>query len=274
MGVSLDKKIEQLEQTGQTELVSLVKASAVSLKKTNLQDGHIAKVALCLDVSASMGHLFRNGTVTELVRKSLAQGIVFDDDGQIDVFTFGESARYEGEVGADTFASFTGDLKNFRLQGATYYDKAIKLVQRHYEDDNDGYPVYVIFITDGEPTDKAAARQAIRDASGKGIFFQFVGIGKGDFFPQHEDKQEADTGKKKGFFASLFGGGSESKPAQGRSGFDFLEELDDLDGRVLDNAGFFALRSPANTPNDKFYDLLMGEYPQWLPHARQANLIH
>lgn len=273
MSVSLEKKIEQLEQSGQTELVSLVKASAVSLKKTNLQDGHVAKVALCLDISASMSHLFRNGTVTELVRKALAQGIVFDDDGQIDVFTFGEEARYLGEVGADSFGSFVGDLKNTRLQGATYYDKAIKAITSHYADDTDGYPVYVIFITDGEPTNKDAARQAIRDASGKGFFFQFIGIGKGDYFPQHEDKPAEGTTKKKGFFGSLFGGSSSSKPS-GNSGFTFLEELDDLDGRVLDNAGFFALRSPSSTANDRFYDLLMGEYPQWLPHARQANLIN
>jgi hypothetical protein len=130
----------------------------------------------------------------------------------------------------------------------------------------------VIFITDGEPSNRESARKAIREASGKGIFFQFVGIGKGDYFPQHDDKPDTETGKK-GFFSKLFGGGTQSKPQAGVSGFTFLEELDDLEGRVLDNAGFFAIKDPATTSNDLFYDLLMGEYPQWLPQARQSNLI-
>lgn len=274
MSVSLDKKIEKLEQSGQTELVSLVKASAISLKKTNLQDGHVAKVALCLDISGSMSRLFQNGTVTNLVRKSLAQGIVFDDDGQIDVFTFGENARYAGEVGAESFDSFTRDLKGTRLEGGTYYGKAVNAIMSHYENDSDGLPVYVVFITDGEPNDKDKARQAIRNASSKGVFFQFVGIGKGDFSPQHEDKAVETQPKKKGFFASMFGDSSaSSNNSKGSSGFTFLEDLDNLEGRALDNAGFFALKDPAQTPDDRFYDLLMGEYPQWLPEARKANMI-
>lgn len=67
--------------------------------------------------------------------------------------------------------------------------------------------------------------------------------------------------RKKGRFA---GGGSE---------FAFLEELDDLTGRFVDNANFFAVEDPATIPDDALYELLMGEYPGWLQLARQGGLL-
>ncbi len=66
--------------------------------------------------------------------------------------------------------------------------------------------------------------------------------------------------KKKGRFAS---GGE----------FEFLEELDNLEGRFVDNANFFAVEDPAAIPDEALYELLMGEYPGWLTLARQGGLL-
>ncbi len=96
-------------------------------------------------------------------------------------------------------------------------------------------PTYVIFITDGENGDASAARNALINASHNGIFFQFVGIGN--------------------------------------QSFNFLRELDDLKGRLVDNANFFKVPSLSNTNDDDLYKLLLNEFPSWLKLAKNYSLI-
>ena len=55
--------------------------------------------------------------------------------------------------------------------------------------------------------------------------------------------------------------------------FGFLEELDDMGGRFIDNADFFCVADPMALPDDQLYDLLMNEYPAWLKLARQQGLL-
>lgn len=96
-------------------------------------------------------------------------------------------------------------------------------------------PVYVIFITDGENGDKSAAEQAIINASRFGIFFQFVGIGS--------------------------------------ERFEFLQKLDDLGGRVIDNANFFKINDVSSKSDEDLYKLLLTEFPGWIPQAKAKNLL-
>ena len=68
--------------------------------------------------------------------------------------------------------------------------------------------------------------------------------------------------KRKGFAARM-----------AAAAFQFLEELDDLPGRYLDNADFFSVDDPAAIPEDQLYDLMMNEYPGWVQQARQGGLL-
>ena len=43
--------------------------------------------------------------------------------------------------------------------------------------------------------------------------------------------------------------------------FQFLEELDDMPGRFVDNADFFSVADPAALSDEQLYDLMMNEYP-------------
>ena len=70
--------------------------------------------------------------------------------------------------------------------GGTDYAKAMALIRRHYLD-HDGprsspvaapLPVYVMFVTDGETGDKAAARDQVVWSAYEPIFWQFMGIGR------------------------------------------------------------------------------------------------
>ncbi len=58
-----------------------------------------------------------------------------------------------------------------------------------------------------------------------------------------------------------------------KSDFTFLESLDTMPGRYLDNANFFSVEDPAIIKDEELYDLLMQEYPEWVSLAKAKGLI-
>jgi uncharacterized protein YegL len=206
-------------------------------------------VALVLDISGSMHRLYARGAVQRLAERVLALGLRFDDDGAVDVFLFGKEVHQPGDLGLDGYQSYIADmLKSHPLEFDTRYGAAMTAVRRHYfgtsgertEPQPDRVPVYVMFLTDGEPSDKQVATRQIRAASYEPVFWQFMGIGT--------------------------------------RGFPYLQKLDDLDRRYTDNADFFSVsedellgRQPIS--DDALFDRLMTEYPDWLRRARQQGLL-
>ena len=264
------KKIE-LEKRMAAEapqLVSLAKKAAVSLAKKGLAD-HRAKVALCLDISASMSSLYRSGKIQRFAEKVLALGTRFDDDGDIDVFLFGQNAHEAGTMDIGNHGGFVDRLlKRHPLEGGTHYAKAMESIRRFYFPDGGGgrrhqaaraaLPVYVMFLTDGEAGDKPKAMDQIKWASYEPIFWQFMGIGK-------SNKGTAPGPAKKGFRAKL--------GALLETDFQFLEQLDTMEGRYVDNANFFSVADPEAVPDEELYDLLMAEYPSWVRTAPGLGLL-
>lgn len=245
--VNLEKRVAQAAP----QLVDLVKHAGVSLSKVGL-DKHRARVCLVLDISASMSQLYRKGLVQRFAERILALGCRFDDDGEIDVFLFGRDVHAGEPMGLANWSDYVNRLlARHPLEGDTRYGAAMEAVRRHYFPAGvrgPALPVYVMFVTDGNPSDAAVAERALRAASREPIFWQFMGIGRGR--------------KAKGWF----GGG-------GQSDFPFLEKLDDLDGRFLDNADFFAVASPDEHLDAALYDLLMTEYPGWVREATKRGLL-
>jgi hypothetical protein len=140
-------------------------------------------------------------------------------------------------------------LRKHRLEYDTRYGAAMSAVRRHYfgtsqertEPLPDRLPVYVMFLTDGAPSDKSVATRQIKAASYEPVFWQFIGIGS---------------------------------PRE----FSYLQRLDDLEGRYTDNADFFSLTEKdlmgrQAIPDDALYDRLMNEYPGWLQRARAQRLL-
>jgi hypothetical protein len=80
--INMEKRVA--EQAPQ--LLNLVKAARVSLEKRELAE-ETARVALVLDVSASMGELYATGAVQAFAERALALALQWDDDGEVDVFT-------------------------------------------------------------------------------------------------------------------------------------------------------------------------------------------
>ncbi|MDQ7095396.1 VWA domain-containing protein [Desulfosporosinus sp. PR] len=249
--INLEKKMEQKAPT----ILSLAKKATISLKKVGLES-HCAKVALCLDISGSMSPLYSSGKMQAFAEKILALGCRFDDDGAIDLFLFGKQAHKAGDMSIDNFSGFVGrTLKKFPLEGSTYYGKAIKMIRDFYSPGfkKNNLPVYVMFVTDGATFDQDYTKKQLIEASSEPIFWQFMAIGK--------SKKDV-IAKGGGFFAKLAAGD-----------FRFLEELDTMSGRYIDNANFFSVEDPSQIADDQLYDLLMGEYPNWLKEARQKSIL-
>lgn len=95
-------------------------------------------------------------------------------------------------------------------------------------------PGLVIFQSDGEPDSRPAAEAALREASRRPLHFAFVGFG---------------------------------------SHVSFLQKLDDLRGRAVDNASFFHARDPHRTTDEQLYDGITHEYAGWLAAATAAEIV-
>ncbi|WP_406280934.1 VWA domain-containing protein [Embleya sp. NBC_00896] len=235
---------KRLADEGHPQLLNLTKQAAVSLEKRGLGE-HTARVALCLDISYSMQSLFKRGTVQALAERVLSLGLRFDDNAAVDVFLFGSKGHTVGPLGLGQYAGWADRVRqNPGLEGSTDYAGAMRLVREHYFGSSgrrrqplaNDLPVYVMFITDGQTTSRKETREQMMHSSFEPIFWQFMGLGR-------------------------------------PGSFSFLEELDDLTGRYVDNADFFSVQDPTRVPDEQLYELMTNEYPGWLARARAQGLL-
>lgn len=228
--VSLEKKMEKAP-----ELVSLVKPLVFELKKKNLETT-VARVGLVLDISGSMVPRFKNGTVQSIVNKTLPLAVQFDDDGELDFWFYGTTARKMDIVNLKNYTvAVPEDWKHLMLDlgGRNNEPIVMRMVVDEYKDTK--IPAYVLFITDGGVNQKREIQNIITEASHLPIFWQFVGVG----------------GKNYGI----------------------LEKLDTMTGRYVDNAGFFALDDFKKVSNEELYARLLEEFPSWLEEIKKKGMI-
>lgn len=261
MGLSLGK-IEQKAP----ELLSLAKKAQDVVG--NRLGGQVSRVALALDYSGSMSRQYSSGAMQRLAEKVLALGTQLDDDGSIDLFLFDSSAAYAGGVTIDNFRTVVEDYTRGRRMGSTNYADLFRTVVDTYDlnphrsvvvrterikgglfkkdttrevTESQLAPVYselptlVVFLTDGSPDNRAHAVQELTAASYAPIFWQFLSIG------------------------------SESMA--------FLEKLDDLDDRYIDNADYKPVGDVDRLSGEKLFELLLDEYPGWVNEQRKRGNI-
>lgn len=217
-------------------LVSLYKAAHVSLTKHEVL-GQRAAVYLVLDHSVSMGSFYAGGTMQLLAEQALGLSANLDDDGIVPIVFFSHEVDLVAEITLDNYQGRIEELHQSLDWGGTSYAPALQAIIDHYRASRTTDPAFVIFQTDGEPFDRKETRDLLRRSSSLPIFWQFVGFG----------------------------------PSRN---FRFLRSLDNLDGRTVDNAGFFAAgQNPGERSEADLYDLLMKEFPSWLTVARAAGVI-
>lgn len=207
------------------------------LEKTNLIDTQ-ARVALVLDYSGSMRSLYQNGTVQAVIERILPIAMQFDDNGEMELWLFENGYKRMPNISLKNYYGYVENViqrSNYRM-GGTSYAPVIKDVAEKYMNE-EPMPIadYVIFITDGENSDRQAARDAIIEVSHYPIFWQFVGIG--------------------------------------RESFSFLRSLDEMDGRFVDNANFFSIDNMLDSEDSEIYAKLLAEFPSWLNNPKVKDLI-
>lgn len=246
---------------------------ASDIKKLAGMDGVEAITVLVADFSGSMEELYMNGTVQNTCTRILPIALAFDDNAEMDFYLFNTTfQRLQEPITKSNFNTYITDkiIGRYKM-GSTKYAPIINEIVRHYIGADDvtlegtvgkaknkvkGWfggkvevtppypklrklelPIYVVFLTDGDndEDDKDVAREAVLNASKYGIFFQFIGIG----------------GAK----------------------FKFLQQLDTMEGRVVDNANFFSVNDLNQISDQDLYTNIMKEFPSWLVLARKEGLI-
>ncbi len=200
-----------------------------------------AQVVVALDLSCSMGIMLRNGTIQDAFDRIIPLAIQVDDDGNLDVFPFHDEAfNHEVPFTLENRDRFIQQeiLFKYHLAGARYAPVISKIAGKYASAGKGSDPVYVAFFTDGDCEDPSQTEAALKEASTKGIFWQFIGIG-----------------------------GSQA-------GFAFLNKLDTMSGRKVDNANFCHIDDLNRIKDDELYKRMLKEFPDWLKAAKQAGIIN
>lgn len=238
-----------------SKLINLTKTAKVVLEKKAIF-GEKAQVAVADDISISMDDLYYNGTMQELNDRLLSIGMNLDIDKSIDVFAFGRDSHEIGVVTEGNHQGFVDNvlLKKVSFEGSTNYAGVMDRIFKKYGQppaQKQGFisrlmgskstiekptvPTLVFFITDGNNFDEDKAEAIIRQSSNQAIFWQFVGVG----------------GAK----------------------FEFLDKLDKMSGRFIDNANFFQIDDLRKISDEEFMNRILNEFPQWIKEARAKGVL-
>lgn len=235
--VNLEKHVVNLSKC----MVNLSKKSGVDLGSAR------AKVVVALDFSGSMNKLYTKGTVQHTLDRLVPLGLAFDDNGSIDVYLFQNDFRKLPDLNLSNYENYVGNViaASGYSMGGTCYSPVLQaiieggtyIVQGGFLGRNramitteaivdHGTPTFILFITDGENSDKHETDAIIRRSSEKNVFIQFIGIGN--------------------------------------EKFKYLEKLDDMRGRKRDNTGFSKMKDLDKADDKELYTTVLKQFSKWL----------
>ncbi|WP_391574703.1 VWA domain-containing protein [Cohnella sp.] len=224
-----------------TKIDLLKKKVQISLEKKRM-DTIKARVAVVFDASGSMMSLYQKGTVQRAFEKVLAIAACMDDDGVMDVWFFGSKSKRTPSVTENDYEDYVKKTypspRVFGGLGAGNNEPVVMAdVIKKYtkEEPSDVLPTYVIFFSDGGIYETKKISKLLIESSKTSIFWQFVGLGN--------------------------------------ASFGVLEELDNLQGRFIDNADFFALSDLDKVTDEELYDRIFNEFPGWHRQAKEKGIL-
>ncbi|MDP4098326.1 VWA domain-containing protein [Paenibacillus sp. P96] len=197
-----------------------------------------ARVAVVFDASGSMYSLYRKGIVQEAFERILALAALFDDNGELDVWFFAADYLRAPSVTARDFENYIARTYTLGSKGGTNNEPPVmEDVIRKYtvEEPDVSIPTYIIFFSDGGVSQKGKISRLITESSHKNLFWQFVGLGQANY--------------------------------------GVLQKLDEMPGRYIDNANFFALDDISKISDEELYDRLLSEFPAWIKEARSKGIL-
>lgn len=215
-------------------LVSLAKPLRISLEKNNLLNVK-AQVVLLMDISGSMIKRFKDKTVQRVVDKIVPLAMEFDENEEFDFIYFGGEDKLMPNVNLLNYQNATDGWEKImkKIGYGTNLVSPINKIVKKFSKNK--LPVYVLCITDGATSNPKKVEKLIFESAKYPIFWQFIGVGK--------------------------------------SNYGILEKLDDLTGRVVDNADFFALDDIDTIDNEQLYTRMLNEFPLWLKDIRAKGIL-
>ncbi|MFC3966136.1 vWA domain-containing protein [Nocardia jiangsuensis] len=201
-----------------------------------------ARVVLVIDKTGSMAKQYHRKVVHRVVERMVPIAIQLDDDGAMEPYLYAlkfaalpEIRVEEVERWCDTFLHLNGVHGGIDYGALGARNEELPIIGEIIATLRaGGPPTLVLFFTDGGFAKKREIAELMRTAAQLPAFWQFVGLGKANY--------------------------------------GLLRSLDEMDGRVVDNAGFFALDDIDLVDDAELYARLLGEFPDWLRAARAAGI--
>ena len=187
----------------------------------------VSRVVFALEHSETIKSMYISGEVQRILERIMPVAMCLDDNDEMEFYIFDEKCRKMPSVNMKNINDYVNKVlvKSEIEYGKTCYAPAISKIF-HDEKKYRKIPTFVIFITNGGNIDKEDTEKLIRKASKYNIFWKFVGIGSQDF--------------------------------------SFLQKLDDLEGRAVNNADFISVGNMNMISDIELYSKLLVEYRQWL----------
>ncbi|MEV6660122.1 VWA domain-containing protein [Nocardia fluminea] len=199
-----------------------------------------ARVVLVIDKTGSMEKMYRGGTVHRVVERMIPVATQLDDDGVLEAYLYAltylklpDITVAGAEQWAQTYLHLKGTHRGLDYNAIGGRNDELPIMRAVIETLTE--PTLVLFFTDGGFAKKREIAALMREAAHLPAFWQFIGLGTANF--------------------------------------GVLRTLDELDGRVVDNAGFFALDDIDRISDAELYGRLLGEFPDWLRAARTAGIL-
>jgi hypothetical protein len=277
---AMDKKVADLAP----DLINLRKEAVTQLERYKL-DNHHANVALVLDISWSMRNQYKSGLMQVVAEKTLALATGFDDDGEVEVFFFGQYAYHVGSCNLTNYKDFLNNtLSKHSLESTTNYANVVDLLRRFY------FEKYYQNMPQKNP----------HSHEKKGLLQKLLNWGLSDqdmayrvrntqFNPDNQriqadrptfvifqtdgDAHDVDRARRE-FINSTYEPIFWFLLGLGQGPFYLLEEIDEgMHGALTDNASHTAIPTLDAICEDWLYDEICKEYKDYPNTARELGLL-
>lgn len=262
--ISLVKRLAETPPPANAPTVDLRKHKlAVVLVKNNL-DAKVFRIVLLIDASGSMYHLFADrgshatqggglfgrkkttsqptGGLPSVVQCSFERMVpvadLLDDNHEMEVWFFGTRPKRSESVTVDTMEGYI--QRNWKDKEAAGWDNVEPLVMQEVIDwvkqNPSPYPTVVLAWSDGGVGNARAIERKLIDSSSMPIFWMWLGLGTG-------------------------------------ANYGILERLDNIEGGVVDNCGFFAIDDIERMSDEDLYGKIFAFVSKWHREATAAGVI-
>ncbi|WP_078860608.1 VWA domain-containing protein [Streptomyces sp. NRRL F-2747] len=186
-----------------------------------------AAVYLILDHDRHMEELYESFAVQAFAERVLALSATLDDDGTVPVIFSSGGEPFLEEIRLDNHRGRIGRLHTQVDWGWGNVADAMRRAVGHYQESGAADPAFVVTQVGDEPWDKSEVRSLLQNTASLGVFWLFVGFGRG----------------KLAFYKNLNASAS----------------------ATFTNVAFYdASKNPGSVPDERFYAGLVDAFAVWL----------